>query len=106
MPYQFSVQGIPVTCDTLSELLEAVKSGIADARPGGEVHAVPAATARAESRSRDQKKPGPQGKGPKRAWAEAEEYARTHKCTVGEARSIIARKKREAKEQALKKLSL
>ncbi|MGN6546550.1 MAG: hypothetical protein ACTHK7_15960, partial [Aureliella sp.] len=95
MPYQFSVQGIPVTCDTLSELLEAVKSGVVDSRPG-EVQAVPAAAARGEVGAK--KKPGPQGSGPKRAWAEAEEYAKKHNISISEARGIISRKRREPKE--------
>lgn len=103
MPYQFNVQGVPVTCDTLHELLEAVRSGVVDSR-AGEVQAVPTAAARGEVGSK--RKPGPQGSGPKRAWAEAEEYAKKHGVSVSEARGIISRKRREAKEAALKKLHL
>lgn len=110
MPYQFSLRGIPVTCDTLEELLEAVHAGLADARSPQEVHATLGASSSAptgiEPASQGKKRPGkPQGSGPKKAWAEAQAYADEHGVTIGEARSIIARKKKDAIAQAMGKVT-
>lgn len=106
MAYQFNLRGIPVTCDTLDELVDAVQRGLADARPAASVmHPISAGTPIGhdpQQRYTGKQRPDkPQGSGPQRAWAEAQEYAAAHDVTVGEARSIIAKKKREARAAAM-----
>lgn len=107
MPYQFNLRGIPVTCDSLEELLEAVYAGITDPKSPAEVHSSlpggvdPQQRISVGTKARPHK---PQGSGPKRSWQEAQDYAEKHGVTVGEARSILAKQKREATEKALSKV--
>jgi len=82
MSYRFVLQDLEVICDTLDELRGAI--GLQ--------------TQACKSSSQDSK--GPQGKGPKKAWAEAEEYAVTHGVPKDEARRILAKLKRKAKAEA------
>lgn len=125
MAYQFNLKGIPITCDTLEELLGAVSAGLADIRSSGQAvvehHATQAAPQHASQGSqgspqvvvvaptqidppqRTKRREGkPQGSGPKRAWAEAEDYAKANGISTGEARSILARMKREAAQNAVR----
>lgn len=108
MPHHFKLRGIPVTCDTLGELLEAIHAGLADCQSPMETHSALTASidsqqavTAAPTKARPHK---PQGSGPKRSWQEAQEYAEKHGVTVGEARSILAKQKREATERALSKV--
>lgn len=124
MAYQFNLRGIPITCDTLEELLSAVAAGLADVRTSGQVAAdnhplqatsqpgshashgqspqvVVVTPTQMEPQRTKKRENKPQGSGPKRAWAEAEEYAKNNGISTGEARSILARMKREAAQKAV-----
>ena len=88
MPYHFTLFGVEVTCDDVEELAAALRMG---AEPSSKNHRRPAATESA---------PGRQGSGPKRAWAEAREYAAAHGVDVYEARRILSEKRRQEAAKA------
>ena len=96
MSYRFNVNGLPVECDTLEELCAAAKL------PGFLNGKKPIAEPREVKRSMEAREK--QGAGPKRSWIEAEEYAKKHGISRNEARSVIAKKKRELVEKALQKV--
>lgn len=98
MAYRFQMAGVEVKCDTLDELLEAVKAGMVDTASG----ASEVEENRPRERDRSSKRPkGPQGKGPKKAWDEARAYADEHGISIMEARGILSQKRKNALEKAL-----
>ena len=99
MPYKFFISGVEVTCDTLEEVVAAVRGG------SPSMETAPTATA-LEKLPTDPPKPakGTQGRGPQKAWAEAEAYAAKHNMTKFEARAILKAKKTAAVNAAMKAL--
>lgn len=94
MAYRFFIAGIEVQCDSLEDLLAAVKSGVAD-----NVSQAPSASPPIEPEPESNKTT--QGSGPKRAWVEAREYAEKHGITAMEARGILSKQRKDAVEKAL-----
>lgn len=95
MPYKFFISGIEVTCDTLEEVVAAVR---------GASNTPPVATAFEKLPPSEPPPPakGTQGRGPLKAWAEAEAYAAKHNLTKFEARAILKAKKTAAVNAAMK----
>jgi hypothetical protein len=123
MSYRFYLAGLEVQCDSLAELLEAVKSGQVDEQlkstGSGPKRAWEAAHDLAEregispveahgrlaaTKPKQEPNKGPQGRGPKKAWAEAQDYAEKHGVSTIEARGILAAKKKSAVQKALNSL--
>ncbi len=96
MSYRFNVNGLSVECDSLEELAAAAKL------PGFLNGKKAIAEPREVKRSMEAREK--QGAGPKRSWDAAEEYAKKHRITRNEARSVLAKKKRELIEKALRKV--
>lgn len=89
MPYQFRINGIDIRCETVQELEAAMK-----------IKGFAAKLGHGGNRTWDEQDRGRQGAGPRRSWEEAEEYAAKHGCTRMEARSILAKIKKQQREQA------
>lgn len=85
-PFKVNINGIEVTCDTAeaAAYTAAAASGAPIKRKGMSEEAK-----------------GKQGEGPRRAWQEAEDYAKKHGITTDEARRILAKKKKELMAKAL-----
>ena len=96
MSYRFNVNGLPVECDTLAELAAAAKL------PGFLNGKKAIAEPREVKRSMEAREK--QGAGPKKSWVEAEAYAKKHGVTRNEARSVLAKKKRELIQKALRRV--
>ena len=95
MSYRFNVNGLPVECDTLEELAAAAKlPGFLNGKKVAEPREIKRTM---EAREK-------QGAGPKKSWVEAEAYAKKHGITRNEARTVLAKKKRELIQKALRKV--
>jgi hypothetical protein len=101
MAYKFVIQGVEVTCDTLEEVIAAVRGPALV--PPTEINAV-SAIEKLPLKEQQPAVKGTQGRGPKRAWDEAEEYARKNNLTKFEARAILKAKKTAVLAAAMKTL--
>jgi len=86
-PFKVNIYGVEVMCDTAEAA--AYTAVAASAAPN-----------KRKQRSDDGELSRRQGSGPARAWQQAEEYAQKHNITVFEARSILAKRKKELMAKA------
>jgi uncharacterized Zn-finger protein len=85
-PFKVNIYGVEVMCDTAEA---AAYTAVA-------ASAAPNKRRRAEDGELSRR----QGSGPARAWEQAEEYAKKHNITTFEARSILAKRKKELMAKA------